>query len=257
MKFRNIILLCAGSGSRMGGLTAEVPKCLLQVNNKDLVIDYILKAIIPFTNGEIIAVAGFNAKKLKNHLSQKYGNRVRVVLNKDYEKDTNIYSVELGVLSLKNPENGYTIIETDLLLEQNIWKLIFQEVEKEHSFWVCNSYYSNTLTGGIVCSENGWINSIQYKPEFNSKYLDWHKMLGIMSVGPNEVKNDIKYRQLTIKETIKQYYLKPWSDYLSELPCKVLQTAPYFARSFNTKDEFLKTCKEFYKYQNEGIYNDK
>lgn len=255
-KARGVILLCAGNGSRMGNMTKDIPKCLLQVNDKELVIDYILKEILLHTDGEIVAVVGFNGQKVENYLKTKYGNRVKTVFNKNYTKDTNIYSVELGVSSLKHSENGYIIIETDLLLDPNIWKIIFKESRENYSFWVCSSYYSSSLTGGIVhLSNNKNVDYIEYKPEYDPKYLGWSKMIGIMSVGPNEVKNDIKYRRLSIKKSIKQYYLEPWSKYIKELPCKVLQIDNYFAKSFNTEKEYLETSKEFFKYQNKGLNN--
>lgn len=240
-----VILLAAGRGSRMGLLTQRVPKALLEVG-KQPVIDWILGAVLARSAGEIVVVLGHGAEMLSDHLAAKYGGRVQTVFNERYREDVNILSVERAVQALVHPERGYLIVETDLLVGERVWDRIFERMALSlNSFWVCHGMYGLQLTGGIVRVDvDGAIDAIDYQPSYCAEFDGWLKMLGILYVGPAEVKSDQLLRQAALGN-IGQYYMAPWITHLEVLPCRALRVDDGFAVSFNTSVEFTTAGEAF------------
>lgn len=229
----------------MRPLTDHVPKCLLHMGDR-LVIDYLLDAILERTEGQVMAVTGFAADQVRAHLAGRYGSRVSTTHNDRFEADVNILSVETGVAALRNPQQGYVVVETDLLLDVAAWDRVFEAATGPDSFWVCKDYYRRELTGGMIhADEKGQIDAVEYQPKYDAHYDGWPKMVGILGVAPAQVSADRRHRQAAIADTVGQYYLMPWRTHLSDLPCKVLQIDDCFAQSFNTADDFADTCAHY------------
>jgi len=242
---RALILLCAGRGSRMQPLSTDLPKCMLQVGDRR-VIDHLLEAALPRIDGEIVAVTGFGADAVRQHLAMRYGTRVATAENPRYRDDVNILSVQTGVDALRHPERGYVVVETDLLLVSQAWERIFEAMASPHSFWVCKDRYHPGLTGGIVHADaQGRIDAIEYRPQYEAAYAGWPKMVGVLGVAPDQVDQDRRCRQAAIADTIAQYYLMPWKHDLPDLPCRVVDLGDAFARSFNTAEEFEQASRQY------------
>lgn len=246
---QNVVLLSAGSGSRMGTLTQQLPKSLLQLADKK-VIDWILNAIISRTDGEIVVVVGYEANKVEQHIALHYSGRVKTVINPRYAEDVNILSVEFGVAALTAPENGYLIVETDIILEDDAWSKVFNQIDCGGSYWISKGVYNADLTGGIIqCDKDNNVLSIEYKPQYDPLFDGWAKMIGLLYVGPDQVENDRRLRQSAILDTINQYYLMPWHHSINELPARLLDLGESFAVSFNTERDFFLAEKAFLQRQ--------
>lgn len=241
----SVILLAAGRGSRMGSSTERIPKALLEVGGRP-VLDWILDAILARTTGEIVVVLGHGAQLLSGHLAARYGDRVRTAVNARYREDVNILSVELGVRALAYPERGYLVVETDLLVDDRVWDLVFERMRvSSDSFWVCRGAYAPGLTGGIVRTRVGdAIDAIDYQPVYRPEFEGWRKMLGMLYVGPGEVDCDRRFRQAMLDD-VGQYYMRPWIVHLGDLPCRALQVDEGFAASFNTPAELDAAARAF------------
>lgn len=235
---RSIILLAAGQGSRMAPLTSDKPKAMLEIDGRPL-LSIILDEVADLAN-EIVVVTGYRHEQVENYLKTDSRTNIKVVHNSEFNRDVNILSVEMGVNGLLSPGTGYTIIETDLLIERRGWQAIMTAHSNSNdSFWVTHGRYSKNLTGGIVYSCDGsQITSIAYVPEYDPKYDGWHKMLGILSVGPTQVEVDRRLRSQALESGFNQYYMMPWADNIESLPCVVHDISAYFAASFNTPDAF-------------------
>ncbi|MFB5747391.1 NTP transferase domain-containing protein [Cedecea sp. S5-13] len=237
---RAAILLVAGQGKRMGGLTDNYPKCLLPVG-ESAVIDTLLAPLMRDTGRELVLVTGYQAHKIEEWVRNRYPkNNITFVHNEFYETDVNILSVELGVEALKYPQRGYTIIETDILLDPHAWDRIKKYEKANHSFWLTHGRYSPELTGGIVevKEPDGMITQVSYQPHYNKKYDNWYKMVGILSVSPQEVDCDRSLRKNWLKKGLQQYYMVPWVHHRQELPCVTVDISQLYARSFNTAEQY-------------------
>lgn len=244
---RAAVLLAAGSGSRLRPLTDDTPKCLLPVGNRT-VLDWMLDSVLDAPKREVVIVAGYAGDKVARHVEQHYSDSgVRVVCNDDYANDVNILSVDIGVNSLNEPDRGYSIIETDLLLSPSAWRRILDDSNIQYSFWVTRGRYSADLTGGIVHvkADGSKIDGISYVPEFDPHYVGWNKMVGILSVGPDQVRADRHWRRKAIQVTSAQYYMMPWINHAEELPCQVMDLGDAFASSFNTINDYRSASELF------------
>lgn len=229
----------------MAPLTNDTPKSMLRVGGVPL-LQRILDQVLRLTVGEVTVVTGYRAEQVEELVARRYAGRVRCVRNSRFGDDLNILSVEVGVESLVRPDLGYTIIETDLLVERGGWETIFGAHRGEDSFWVTSGRYGRELTGGIVYADrDGRINAIDYRPDYDPAFDGWPKMLGIVSVSPECVHSDREARRRALSATSRQYYLAPWRAELRTLPCRVVDLGDLFARSFNTPAAFEASSNSF------------
>lgn len=82
------IILGAGQGRRLLPLTADSPKCLLEVQGK-AVLDWQLDALTAAGCRDIVVVVGFGAEQVEAALGER---RVRTVFNPFYEVSNNLAS---------------------------------------------------------------------------------------------------------------------------------------------------------------------
>jgi len=241
----NIVLLAAGSGRRMLPLTAHCPKALLPVGDRT-VLDLMIDAIDERCDAQITVVTGFARETVEAHVRARHGARIALAHNARFEHDTNILSVETGVAALARPGRGYLVCETDLLLDAPAWDALFAQLDPARSQWVCRGRYSPALTGGIVhAGTDGAIDAIEYRPQHDSCYDGWDKMLGMLWVAPAQVDADRRTRQAAIAQTIAQYYLVPWQRHLTELACAPLRLEQGRADTFNTAADFERATADF------------
>jgi hypothetical protein len=215
-----------------------------------------LASVLQAPRREVVIVTGYASDRIEQHIEQHYpGAGIKIILNGDYLHDVNILSVETGVNALHHPHLGYSIIETDLLLEVAAWQRILDDADATFSFWVTRGRYSSCLTGGIVhVGEDGCtIDRIAYVPVFDPNYIGWNKMVGILSVGPGEVEADRSWRREALRETCLQYYMMPWINHANDFPCKALDLDEAYAISFNTLEHYHQACASFLKNNQETI----
>jgi choline kinase len=234
---KNTILLAAGGGSRLAPLTDYCHKSLLPVAGRSAlqrIIDTLMTAGVQ----DIVVVTGHRHADIENFLAG-YGERVRCVHNEHYKQDTNILSVETGVGALHDPQAGYLIVETDLVIEPAGWEKILSIDNATASFWVTRGHYSSELTGGALHADSdGRVQSIVYQPQYEATYEGWQKLLGILYVGSGSVQVDRELRQAAIQSSVAQYYMMPWVRHLDRLPCRALDLGQLFAASYNDPDTY-------------------
>ena len=90
------IILAAGMGKRLGNLTANNTKCMLEVNGTRL-INRALDTLVEMHINRIIIVVGYSKDNLINHIGYNYkGVDIIYVNNSIYNKTNNIYSLFLA-----------------------------------------------------------------------------------------------------------------------------------------------------------------
>ncbi|MEO7218464.1 MAG: NTP transferase domain-containing protein [Gemmatimonadaceae bacterium] len=107
------MLLAAGRGTRLGSLTAETPKCLLQINGRTL-LDYQLDALASAGVDDVTIVAGFMA----DAVVRRVANRCRVVINEQYATSNSITSLHLAAPHLRG--NAFLLQNGDVLYQVGI-----------------------------------------------------------------------------------------------------------------------------------------
>lgn len=106
------IILAAGMGRRLGELTRDNTKCMLEVNGIRL-IDRTLDSLASLGLSRIVIVVGYNGEKVKQYVGTSHkGVEIVYVDNAVYDKTNNIYSLYLA--------RDYMVREDTLLLESDL-----------------------------------------------------------------------------------------------------------------------------------------
>lgn len=106
------VILAAGNGKRMGRLTADRPKAMLEVDGRSL-IDRSLDALASFGIADVTLVVGYQQQRLRDHL----GDRVRFIENARYRETNSLYSLWLAHEQLID---GAVIMNSDILVSREL-----------------------------------------------------------------------------------------------------------------------------------------
>jgi choline kinase len=122
MSASRAVILAAGNGTRMGRLTVDRPKTMLDVDGRAL-IDRELDALAACGVFDVTIVVGYQHERLRDHL----GSRVRFIENARYKETNSLYSLWLARETLKD---GAVVMNSDILVSQPLMaKLIDAPVE--------------------------------------------------------------------------------------------------------------------------------
>ncbi len=140
------VILAAGIGRRLGEVTKEIPKCMIEVNGKTLIessISNLYRAGIK----RIILVVGHGKEKLINHVKEKFSDKVDFVFieNKDYRETNNIYSLYLTRDLLA--EDDTVLLESDLIYD---FSIIDRLLRDEREVLAVVDKYKSWMDGTVV-----------------------------------------------------------------------------------------------------------
>ena len=116
---KNAIILSAGQGSRLGHLTDDRPKCLIEFNGRTL-LDRQLDALAANGVEEAVVVTGFRDDQIEAALARRgdAGPRVRTIYNPFYKVADNLGSLFVAREELAGDVlvwNGDTLVSEDLM----------------------------------------------------------------------------------------------------------------------------------------------
>ena len=151
----DIVIPCAGVGSRLGNLTKNKTKNLLEIDGKTI-LDYQIRYFLKYKKkiNKIHFILGHKAKFLKTYiLKKKYPFKLNFYVNKNYKNNSCASSI---ILTLKNLKHSTLFINSDLILSKKIVKNIFTNKKKNFFFArkPKNNYKSRKIK---ALSENGKI----------------------------------------------------------------------------------------------------
>ena len=112
------IILAAGMGKRLKGLTKDKTKCMITVNDVTL-IERMLTQLDNLNLDKIVLVVGYHADKLKEFISTlDIKTKIEYVSNEIFDKTNNIYSLFLAKDYLE--KSDCLILESDLIFDDGI-----------------------------------------------------------------------------------------------------------------------------------------
>ena len=120
------IILAAGMGRRLGELTKNNTKCMVEVNGVTL-IDRMLCQLSKLSLNRVVIVVGYEGKKLIEYIGDRYDSKLRIeyVENPIFDKTNNIYSLALAKDKLQ--EDDTLLIESDLIFDDGLFDLILAD----------------------------------------------------------------------------------------------------------------------------------
>ena len=112
MSLSRAVILAAGTGTRMGRLTADRPKAMIEIGGRPL-IDRSLDALSSFGIADVTVVVGYQQQRLRAHL----GSRARAIENARYRETNSLYSLSLAREQLRD---GAIIMNSDILVSREL-----------------------------------------------------------------------------------------------------------------------------------------
>ncbi len=181
------IILAAGMGKRLKDLTKNNTKCMVPVNGVPL-IDRLLQQLAQLDLKRVVLVVGYEAQKLIAHIGNRYTDRLKIeyVHNPIYDKTNNIYSLALA--SDKMQEDDTLLIESDLIVEDTLFRLIMND---SYPNLALVAKYQTWMDGTMVRIDDGH-NIINFVPKKAFKYADtdtYYKTVNIYKFSQEFSKN--------------------------------------------------------------------
>lgn len=170
------IILAAGMGRRLGELTKNNTKCMIEVNGISL-IDRLLTQLSHLKLNKIIIVTGYESEKLRLHIGEEYlGLKIQYIENPIFYCTNNIYSLSLAKNELQ--EDDTLLIESDLIFDDSIFKEL---VEDAYPNLALVDKYEPWMDGTMVCldEENNIINFISKRNFDYGNVSSYYKTVNI------------------------------------------------------------------------------
>jgi len=180
------IILAAGMGKRLGELTKNNTKCMVEVNGQKL-IDRVLTFLSHFGLKRIVIVVGYQAQNLVQYVENQYGNlNIEFVENPIYDKTNNIYSLALAEDKFK--EDDTLLLESDLIFEESMLKKL---VDNQQPDIALVAKYEKWMDGTMVtideeCNILNFIGKKDFKQADADKY---YKTVNIYKFSKNYINN--------------------------------------------------------------------
>ncbi len=170
------VILAAGMGRRLGELTGDNTKCMLEVNGVRL-IDRALECLAEHNLSRIVLVVGYKRENVKAYVGNSYkGVEIVYVDNPIYDKTNNIYSLYLA--------KDYLVAEDTLLLESDLIyepAVVRRLVENDYPNLALVDKYESWMDGTVVVlNDECKIKNFISKRDFKYSYIDsYYKTVNI------------------------------------------------------------------------------
>ena len=144
------IILAAGMGKRLGELTRNNTKCMIEVNGIRL-IDRMITQLSKFKLNRLVLVIGYEGQKLIDHIGHRYDDvlKIEYVNNPIYDQTNNIYSLALVKEELCKDDT--ILFESDLIFEDRMLELLVNHPDPDLALV---AKYETWMDGTMVCIDN-------------------------------------------------------------------------------------------------------
>ena len=166
--FRNMqaIILAAGMGRRLGDLTRNNTKCMIEVNGVKL-IDRMLSQLFSAGLSRIVIVVGYEGKSLRDYIVSRYPDApLEFVENPVYDRTNNIYSLWLARDYMTADDT--LLLESDLIFEDDVLRRAL--LSKDENIALVAKY--QTWMDGTMVRIDSDCNIVNFVPKKAFRYSD-------------------------------------------------------------------------------------
>ena len=144
------IILAAGMGKRLGELTKNNTKCMVEVNGIRL-IDRMITQLSKFNLNRLVIVVGYEGKKLIDYIGHRYDDilKIEYINNPIYDRTNNIYSLALAKEELCKDDT--ILLESDFIFEDRMLELLINHRDPDLALV---AKYETWMDGTMVCVDN-------------------------------------------------------------------------------------------------------
>ncbi len=169
------VIVAAGKSSRLYPLTKKLPKCMLEIGGKSLILRSI-ETLRSYRIDEICIIVGFQKEKILNHL----GNEFKYIFNSDYEINNNMAS--LGFAKTFATGKPFVYLHSDLLYHPGIINLL--NLSEESNVLMVDHTSNDPEAMKVLVKDGLFIKSNKQIP-LEESYGEW---LGISKFSSNTSK---------------------------------------------------------------------
>lgn len=219
----------------MGVLGEHEPKSLLPVAGEPFASRLVRQA---FTRGitDVTVVVGYRADYVQSRLEALAPGPLRFVHNERWSEDVNIHSLSLAMAHDPSP---CLVVEADIWMSDAAWDGLVDPADADLSIWYSRGKFHRAQMGGILRADaDRNIVDLRIVPAWSPEYDDHDKLVGVTRVGPHQAAEFAALLFAARDRNLKQYWLMPWIDNLSRLPCRARDLGSEHAVSVNTPDEY-------------------
>lgn len=221
---KTVIIPAAGMGNRLGSLTEDKPKCLVDVNGEPI-LKQSLDALQEFGFERIIIITGFMEESIMGFIGRYNGAmRIETVHNNEFDKTNNIYSLFVSFPLLKDDE-PFVILESDLIFEKSCIAAF-----RKPDLIALDPYNPEIHNGTTACvSPEGYVEAL-YTEKDDATIQDLYKTVNITSFSSKNAALFKKYVSLYVNQgRVNDYYEAAIESMIS------LNNAKFKAVSFKDK----------------------
>ncbi len=145
-----VVILAAGRGSRLGELTKDRPKCLLELNEGFTILDYQIHLLVnelKIEYSDIYVVVGYQQHMFKHYEQQG----INLIKNEFYDRYENMFSL---YLALKEITTDFILLNSDTLFHRRILDDLLDNNIKKSSFVVDNVQKLSEESMKVIIQEN-------------------------------------------------------------------------------------------------------
>ncbi len=200
------IILAAGMGRRLGELTQNNTKCMVEVNGVRL-IDRVIKQLAQLNLSRLVLVVGYEGQKLIDYIGNRYDDilKIEYINNPIYDKTNNIYSLALA--KEKMCEDDTLLLESDLIFEDKMLDMILTHPEPNLALV---AKYETWMDGTMVTLDADR-NIVNFVPKQAFRYEDV----------------DVYYKTVNIYKFSKEFSTNEYVPFL-EAYCRVMGNNEYY-----------------------------
>lgn len=200
------IILAAGMGRRLGNLTKNNTKCMIEVNGVKL-IDRTIMQLSKLNLSRLVLVVGYEGQNLIDYLGNRYDGIIKIeyVNNPVYDKTNNIYSLALAKHYLC--EDDTLLLESDLIFEDTILDKIVYHQDPNLALI---AKYESWMDGTMVTIDSDR-NIVNFIPKQAFRYEDV----------------DVYYKTVNIYKFSKEFSTNEYVPFLDAY-CKVMGNNEYY-----------------------------
>lgn len=181
------LILAAGMGKRLGELTKDNTKCMLEVNGVRL-IDRFITQLSKYSLTRLVIVVGYEGQKLMDYIGHRYDDvlKIEFINNPIYDKTNNIYSLFLAKEELCKDDT--ILLESDLIFEDTMLETLIGHPDKNLALV---AKYESWMDGTMVRIDDDR-NIIDFIPKQAFRYEDadvYYKTVNIYKFGKEFSRN--------------------------------------------------------------------
>lgn len=164
MKEIEAAIVAGGQGKRMGTLTTETPKALLEFGGKPILMNVLDNIIDAFGSARVVIAVGYQADKIKEMFGSKYK-----TIDITYVHDPRPLEIRRRLLSVKDEiSSSFLFLATDVICDaQELLKIAeLQEKESKDLFGTVSGATDHrpALTHALIKTEGNKIVDLEFPP---------------------------------------------------------------------------------------------